>query len=158
MAADPDHTDVRRSPIDYDAAKKGDYLDPDFVEAIVEVSRKDCRYSLRATNLAQQIERELWERGKQYTVCIRDHGIAILTDVEASAYNQDRWEYHQRGLGRSHRKMAAVDIALIPEDVRKKHDRHLVLQGATLAAIAATRREIQPLPVGQPRRGLPEPQ
>lgn len=129
-----------RYPFDYDAISKGDRIEPEVIEEIVGVKRKTYRYGLKIGGLVQQVDRELRARGKCFTVCIRDHGISILTDAEASIYNTDRFKHCQSGLARSNVRMAEVDTSGFSEASRAKHDRQLKDQGAILSAIAAAAR------------------
>lgn len=135
MAGTPDATP--RFPIDYDRAKKGDRIEPAVLEQVFGCDRLSHKYSLALRRLSATIEDELWMRGKNYTVCIRDYGIAILTDPESSEYNHARFRQHRAGIARSHSKMAMVDPAELPPDVRAAHDLKLKHQGMILASMIA---------------------
>lgn len=145
-----------RFPVDYDSLAKGDYIAHERIEEITGEVVGSEAYSLACLTLAQAISRELWLRGKQWTVIGRDHGIAVLTDVEASEYNGRRFEQGCAVMARSNVRMAAVDAGAFTEGQRRKHDQALVFQGASLAALQAARQRVAPLPVGPARQALPQ--
>lgn len=140
MAGTPDATP--RFPIDYDKAEKGDRIEAALLEQVFGCNRLDQKYNMALRRLSATIEDELWMRGKNYTVCIRDYGIAILTDPESSDYNQARFRHHLGGIARSNRKMAMVDTAALSQEARAAHDKNLKYQGMILASVIAAERRI----------------
>jgi hypothetical protein len=144
-------------PFDYDALKKGDRFGPEVIGPIVDCEPKTYEYSLKVMALVKQIEMELWARGKTYTICVLNHGVAILTDAEASAYNADRFKGHQSGLARANVKMAAVDTGTFTDAERARHDKSIRDQGAILAAIMAAKSRGRAVERGAEERGLAGP-
>jgi hypothetical protein len=137
---------AERYPIDYDALKKGDSIGPGRLVEILGVRQTHPRWQLKLLALQQEIERELWDRGKPWTVAIRKGFIAVLTDSEAAEYNRRRFLSAQRSLHRSHRRNSAVDQANLAESERAMHHRAIHVEGVQLAAMLAARRELGPRP------------
>jgi hypothetical protein len=149
---------TNKYPFDYDALKKGDRFGPEVIGPIVDCEPKTYEYSLKVMALVKQIEMELWARGKCFTICTLNHGVAILTDAEASIYNADRFKGHQSGLARANVKMAAVDTGTFTEAERARHDKTIRDQGAILAAIMAAKSRNRAVERGGGERGLAGPE
>ncbi len=147
---------ARRFPVDYDTIQKGDYFGPEQVEEWTGEKPGTAIYNFKMLKLCLQITQGvLDERGELWTLCIRDGGIAVLSDSDASTYNAQQFERHLNGLARSSQKMAAVDVAKLPDKVQVAHDQKLKGQGMVLASIAAARKPVKPIPVKAPKQ-LPE--
>jgi len=147
--------DVTRFPVDYDALAKGDVIPAKELSRIVGEPMRSYEYQYKITALTKEIETELWSRGKPWTVRIRNGDIVILTDAEASDYNAERVDKMRRGIYRSHRRMMAVDVAQLTTEERALHDRNAVRSGMVVAALLATRRAPQPIPVQRQHPMLP---
>jgi hypothetical protein len=130
---------AERYPLDYDALAKGDVIGRDRLAVILDADPESALYHARLVGLMRTIEEELELRGRPCTVRSHQGTIEILDDAAASAHNQVWFRLRCRGLKRSHRRMLAVDAANLDAEQLRGHDRALVLQGRTLAAMAAAR-------------------
>jgi hypothetical protein len=144
-----------RFPFDYAAVNKGDVFTAEWCADLLGGDPQTQRYQLRLLDLSKELERGLWAVGKRYTVRIRQGGLAVLTDAEAAEFNAARFESLERGMTRSHCRMLAVDEGGLSEVQRSRYHRDLALEGLTLAAIAAARAEVRPIPYRRPGPGLP---
>jgi hypothetical protein len=146
---------VTRHPIDYDLLNKGDVIPVNRVEEIVGVKRAAKEYAFRLLRLKGRIEHELAERGKVWTLST-DHGdLRILTDSEASTYNEVESAHARRKERRCFARQAAVDVSKLSEDERPAHERRVYVQGKYIQAAASVRQSLRLKPVERTVPGLP---
>jgi hypothetical protein len=148
-------TTTRYYPFDTAALSKGSRVPRSTIESAYNIRHADARYGIKAFLPARQyVERALAERDGELVTIICDAGdLVILTDPEASAYNDRRILALLVQAGESHRRMAGVDRSKLGDDVAE-HDRALVTHGRALQA--AGRIESRNL-IPQPRvRQTPE--
>lgn len=153
-------SEATRWPIDFDALEQGDVIAPEKIERIKEVSRESPKaYQLALLAIRDQVLKELWKRGKTWTVCIKGDALVILSDQEAADYNANRAEIVIRQLAATHRRNMGVNAAELDEDQLQRHNRSLETIGAFLAAgtkAAGMRLNLEPTRRTTP--GLPEPE
>lgn len=139
-----------RFPLDYDAIEMGFSLSPEDLSRITDCAVGTDAYRLKILALKTEVERNLWDRGRPWTVCIRDGCLCVLTDPEASEYNIRRSEHHVRGMFHSQRRLAAVNTGNLDDTRRATHERELRCRGMMIAAMANARREVEPAPYVRP--------
>lgn len=133
---------TERWPVDWDSLKKGDFIDRERCEKIVDCPSDSPKYALKLLSFKETVEREMADRGKPVTVRV-DHGsLKILTDSEASAYNEDRQRASLRAFSRGHRRNVAVDVAELNDEDKAKHERRLLVGGTILTAIQSARSKL----------------
>lgn len=134
--------------IDYTTLEKGDVLSVEHCEAVTGVSRDENPnlYGLAVLGLVTQIERELHAAYKRYTVATRKGQIVVMTDPEASEYNDHGFEVGLKKARRAHFRMQQVDVNNLGDDQRATHDAGLIKQAAILSAVRSTRAALHPAP------------
>jgi hypothetical protein len=148
--------DAVRYPVDYDAVHKGDVIDIKRVEEILGKRYGTVAYQAKIVGFICEFQNQLWDRGKPFTVINRRGTVAILTDTEASVYNRRWFLGRKRGLLKNHRQLLHVDASQFDPDTAKGHDRAVVIQGRTLAAMLEAR-TIRPVAYQRATAMLPAP-
>jgi hypothetical protein len=131
-------------PFDIDALSKGDIIEPEQLAEFFGVQPRTYEYSLKFTALQSNVRRELRRRGKRWSVVMRGQALVILNDADASKHNIKRFTKRIRSAKRHHEQLTAVDIGMLSDDQRRKHDRAMCLQGLKVAALAHARADIEP--------------
>jgi len=129
-------------PLDFDSLKKGSIIPPGDVSEAIEMDVLDKNFALKALALAQQIEVELAARGEAVTVCVRQGAIHVLTDEEASIYNDASFERGIRRLLRAHRRMMSVDTKQLSEGRKQEHSDLSMAQARQILAIKKERKAL----------------
>lgn len=132
-----------RHPIDYDALAQGHTITQDELKRITNCKPGTKQYQLKCLALQSQIEREMRERGRIWTIKIEKDEIRILTDAEASPYNHALQVQARGALFRRFALNSAVNIAELTEDQRKEHDRFMEVDGKYVLALQATRQQLR---------------
>lgn len=142
-----DHEDVEaefvRWPMDFDALSKGDVIDSEHLQRVTRCEAGTSAYQLKLLAVKNEIERRLAQRDYPVTCKIEKNAIRILSDLEASEYNEGQGELAVRKAYRSLRRLANVDPRNMTEQQQKEHSRRLIAMGATCAAIRETRRNLR---------------
>ena len=148
--------EAQRTPVDYDALKKGDVIPAARIEQIVGVTRASPNYAFRMLRLKGQIERELADRGKVWTIASANGDLRVLTDAEASTYNFTEAAHARSKERRCFARQAAVEVDKLPADERPEHERRLYIQSRFIQAAAAVREELKLEPARRAVPGLPK--
>lgn len=144
MAANFDEPEMMNAapyPMDFDSIQKGDYIPPDTVERITGVEQMHRDYGLAVMKLQERIERECADRGYAVVTKQAKGGIAILTDEEAVTYCDRAFILKMGGMRTAHGKMLGIDRTSLSETATKQLDRSVHVNGWTLKAMWAGRRE-----------------
>lgn len=132
-----------RWPLDFDALSKGDVIESTRLADITKATPGTSTYSLRILQVKEQIERKLLQRDYPVTTKIEGASIRILTDVEASEYNEQQGEQAVRKAFRALRRQMNVDVRSLTAEQQAEHGRRLIHQGAIVNAIRETRRNMR---------------
>lgn len=132
--------EVKYHPIDFDVLNKGDSISPAQLEEITGCQRGTTAYQLAVLQLCDRVQRELDDRDKSVTVAVKKGFLCVLTDEEASIHNARMCNRGKRAFARSHVRNMQVDVAQLSAESRKIHDRNLIVNGATLAAMKEAKR------------------
>ena len=135
--------------IKYGTLDKGDVLSVEHCEAVMGIDRKTnpSGYTLALMGLVAQVQREIAQEGKRYTVATRKGQVVVLTDPEAAEYQDHRFESGQKTSRRAHFYNQCVDVNNLDQDQRSKHDYNLIKQAAILSAAKGARQALHPIPV-----------
>lgn len=147
---------VRKHPLDFDVLKKGDVITIEKMEEIFSLSRKDEDFCFKRMGLRNKIIDELDVRGYIVTVVFDHDALRILTDEEASDYNDRRFQKGIKVMFQAHRRNLGVDRGNLSEDKKKVHDRNLEVNGGTLSATLEKRQELRFLPQKRKTPLIPE--
>ena len=115
---------------------KGDYISPEELEK--EFGHK--LDSLELMSICQQVQRH----NDSVTVKSEKGGIRLLTDNEATVYNNVLFFAHLRGLDHRNKRMLAVDQSQLTPEHKDNHGRKLEVQGNILASIENAVKELLP--------------
>lgn len=147
--------DTTEYPIATDGLRKGDRVSVNAIERAFSVKRQTDAYRLALLKASNYIVRRFRDRGEIVTVVERKHDLVILTDDEASKYNDERFAINIRGAARAHTRNLGVDRSKLSAGVIDEHDRRIVNNGRVLgairnerASIAIGHRRTTPLPPG----------
>lgn len=132
-----------RWPLDFDALEKGHVIDSAKLSQITKCERGTAAYALCTLQVKQEIEKKLAQRDYPVTCKVEKDSIRILTDVEASEYNEIQGEHAVRKAYRALRRQMNVDARNLTEEQQKEHSRRLLHQGMTVSAIRETRRTLR---------------
>lgn len=143
----------KKDPIDFDAIEKGSVISR--YELVKILGRcEDYEFQYRLVGFSEYVRKELWDRGKRYTVRIKDFTIEILSDEEASDYNVNHFAKGLQKLRKAHRQILAVDSSEFAAEQKQRHDRAIVVQAAILSGIKESRKGLGPIPVRRKTPGL----
>jgi hypothetical protein len=134
-------------PLDYETLKKGDYITPEQAQEITGKKMNDPKFPLALLNLKERIRREMQAQRRPITAKVEQLGIRILSDPEASNYNDKQASSALRKLGRSVKRLLQVDQRNLDDGETKVHERRIVTWSKTYQAAKASRRESLKLPV-----------
>lgn len=114
--------DTSPYPMDFGSLRRGDYLPPERVEAIVDARRTAPDYRLRLLDLRAMVEIHFRSIGDLATVITDQEGLRILTHEEQSRHAPKRARRHMRGMGKAAQEFAGVDVAQLSVEQRQIHD------------------------------------
>lgn len=135
---------AERYPLDTDKLNEGDYITPPECGAILGMEPcEGNKYALALLRLSSRIQSEIRKSGRKIVVKIEGQGIRLLSASEGSEYRHKRFKAHLRGAGREYYGLR-VDVSAdrLSAEETLIHDRRLTVQGALVAAIKRTRREL----------------
>src|SRR3990167_11413014 len=120
---------TEKFPLDFDLLDKGSVISADTLTDIFSLPVDDPRYRLKCLSLVEQITRQLSDRGIEATVCQSRGSIRVLTDSEATTYNERQGLLGRRKIRKSFRRLLNVDTANLSDKERSAHDKRLLLLG-----------------------------
>jgi hypothetical protein len=129
-------------PVDFDKLNKGDIVSREVIERWGGVSANSRLFGLKLLSLKEVIERELINRGKDWTLKICDDNIVILLDAEASKYNYQMTTRRIKGVMKDHYRQLGVDTNLLSNDEKKIHDRRITIQGFLVQGVTWAKKQI----------------
>ena len=136
---------AEKFPLDFDAIEKGSVIEESQCRKIIKHS-SETEYQLGLLKLKSLIEDRLQDRGVVVTIKCHKGALVILTDSEASEYNEERQKHSLKAFAVSHRRLIGVDTARLNSEQKMNHERRLVQGGLFLSAINDTRKKILELP------------
>jgi RNA-binding protein YlmH len=129
---------------DYTTLQKGDVLSTEHVEQATGVGADDHkRFPFALMSIADQVRRDLTSVGKHFTVATRKQQVVILTDPEASEYNDRAFDASLSRAKRRNFDMQQVNVTKLDDRQRKHHERACYEQSMILQAVAAKRAELR---------------
>lgn len=138
-------------PINTEDLDKGSRISAATIEHGYSVKRGTDEYRLAMLRAKAFIVHRLAERDLFVVAKFDGHDIIILTDNEAAPYTDDEFKRGVRKMGRSLAQQASVNRANLTDDVRTRHDRAMVVNGAGYAAIKSARRKAAIAPKARDR-------
>jgi len=142
--------------IDFDGIELGGEIPQALCETHLTIRQQEQpeRYALALLKLLQEVRKYLKTRhGREITVRAVKHGLLILDDREAAAYNPKRYADGLRIARRAHRRLMAVDVSKLTPEERTKHGRAVERQGAQLLMMRDKPKDI---PVPAVKRATPK--
>ena len=118
---------VTEWPIDPHALNKGDWIPADTIENITGVKRAEYkRYQLALLRAKSMIEQTLASVGRNWTLRIQGQTLRVLTDAEASSYNEEASDAARRRIERCAVRLCGVETSGLTPEERKQHDRRML--------------------------------
>lgn len=143
--SEPTQTIAERSPIDYDAIRKGDFISPELIERVTATKRADYKtYNFALMGFKVELEREMQRRGHPIVSKTEGDGIRVLTDAEAVEYTASRHKNIAGQMVRNHvRSVAGVDTRNLSADQLRRHERDVIARSRELQAMKDSRRQFR---------------
>lgn len=147
-------------PYFYDNLVKGSRLSIEKLERMLGIRQKEKPQDFEWA--CRRLQSDIHDH-TELTVVIRADGLEVLTDDQASSYNDRLFQHGLRVMFRRHAKNLEVDVANLAEDRRMTHDRNLNRNGRLLGALQSEQRKIRlesqpPKQLkGKPGKGKQEP-
>ena len=135
--------DTNRHPnIDYMALQKGDVIGIEELEKITHKQVGTDAYDLAVMGIRKRILDE-----REDLTVVHDHDtLRILTDPEASTYNDTRFKRSIRVMCESNNRLIQVDTSQFNKELSDKHLRRIELNSRTYQAAMLGRRGKLTLP------------
>lgn len=96
-------------------------------------------YELAVMALTKRLARDLEADGRPCTVAIVKGCLRVLTDAEASAYNEKAQAQSVRRMVDAHKRQIVVNVGNLTQAELEKHDRRLIASGLRVAALREAR-------------------
>jgi hypothetical protein len=129
-------------PFDCSKLNKGDTIPAAVIETATNSKRTDRNYRLKMLNLRDFIFKQLIVEKRPATVRISGDTIKILSDSEASPYNDKHFAFGHQKAQRAFARNLFVDRSKLTEEERITHDHRVYVQGRILQAMRAESRRI----------------
>lgn len=135
--------DAEKYPIDIDSLQKGDKFSPVELVKITGKQPGTDEYDFAVMNFKAWIEREMDLLDRPVTVRISRGWLCVLTDNEASQYNDKMVKLSVRMMRKRHRKNMQVDCRNLTNDEMKDHERRVLTSGSYIAAIHGVGKKVK---------------
>jgi len=146
---------TKRYPLNFENLKKGDVITEDQLVEILKEPKESVKFWSKKLALRMEIMDRLAEMGNPVTVKETKGDLVILTDLEASTYNNRMFTNTVRQLVRTHNRSCQVDDSDFGEDERKRHRRMIEINGRTIqGALLGRRGKLQLPPYERTTPGL----
>lgn len=121
---------------DFSDLSKGDVILTSRIESVLGVSRDAPNYWTEELRYKSMVY-AWFEQIKGVTVTLKQcaAGLTILTDAQASSYNQKRFKNGMKDLRRINKRMVGVDTSRLTAEQAKAHDRDMAWQAKRLRAL-----------------------
>lgn len=143
--------ETKKWPVDFEAIKKGDIITE--AQCRAALSPKDDKdFQLKLLSLKDEIERRHADLGTVLTIKVTRNSLHVLTDPEASEYNESRQQHALRHFVKSHRRLIGVEISNLSPEQAGEHDRRIAHSSNYMSAIKDARksnRSITATPVSE---------
>jgi len=126
-----------RVPFDYESIEKGDLFPASEIETITNKKRGTVQYQFALMGLQAAMSLGLEDLGKSYTVKIHQDGLQVLTDIEATEYNDRRFRSSFRGMLKAHFRQMGVDESQLDDPDVRAHQHRLFKQGKIIMGAKA---------------------
>lgn len=130
-------------PWDINEVHKGWQLTPSELEGVTGHKRETNAYRLAVVALAQRLDRELSDDDRPCTIAEVKGCLRVLTDKEATEYNERRQRQCERVTFRTHNKQMHVDVSGFTQEETAKHDSRLIHSGLRVAALRSARSQFR---------------
>lgn len=130
-------------PMDYELLNKGDVIDAATIADITRTRVGTDAFSFASMGLRVRIERDTADLGAPLLLRHDKDTLVVMTDEEAAEHRRRVYDRKMLGMFRAYRDLQRVDVANLPEDARKLHDRAVETRGAILQGVISARREIR---------------
>jgi hypothetical protein len=131
---------MREYPFDTEELVKGSRIDASLIEHAYGVKRDHDRYRMAQLKAKEFVVRRLLERGLVVTVKCELHDLVILTEEDASPYNEREVSRGFRKAVRAHGRMLGADRSELSPTTLARHDRVIEANGRGLSAFRRERR------------------
>lgn len=121
---------------------EGDSLSSQQLCVITGASGGTDEFRLAVLGLRNDLMREFRSRGRPATVILSKGALAVLTHEEAVTYNRRAFDLGLRKANRAYRRLGDVDARALSADVKKQHERALLVTGKVLAVIKSTKSQL----------------
>lgn len=149
--------ELKPTPIDPHAARKGDVISADVIERYTGIARDDPEFWKARLRVRDRVQRLLEQVDKPWVVLITGDCLRILTDEEAAPHTNRVGRNALRQFGRAVRLQQHVDTDQLDDESRRRHHDALAVNTMVLQGIRSSRsKAIKARPHRRDRPGLPE--
>ncbi len=131
--------EIEKWPLDFESISKGDVIAEVQCRAVLK-PKDDKDFQLKLLALKEQIERKHADAGVVLTIKITRNSLHVLTDAEASEYNETRQQHALRHFVKSHRRLLGVEIVNLSPEQAGEHDRRVAHSATYMTAIKSARK------------------
>lgn len=132
--------EANRYPLDFENLKKGDVVPEKKIADILQLPIGSTGYQFGVIELCKTIEREKTRLNDPVTCVQRKNQIVLLTDEEASHYNDKYFYSGLKRLKSGLMRLLNVDTNKLSAETTKEHQRRIEINGKTyLGAIFGRR-------------------
>ena len=146
-----------RFPLDYDQLHKGSIISIETIEEYCGYEHGTDYYNLSALRLKNLILQAFEDRGDPVTMKSSKGQLIVLTDQEASNYNDKRQRSGMKTIVTSYKRLVNVDAAALEDGDKKTLERRLIISGKVLQGMIAGHKEGVKLVAEQRKTPLPPP-
>lgn len=135
----------KRWPFDVDAVTKGSVvMSAEQIDEYANATRESNKRRLALLRLAAMLRRGLQARGHVgWTICEKDQALVVLSDAEATIYNQKRTDDAVRVIAESTHRLVHVDESALTAEQSEEHQRRLMRNSYLLNGLRAAKKEFR---------------
>ena len=129
---------LSKYPLDLNQLTKGQLIDIPTLEAITSHRHGTTAFQFAVLALMDRINHRTTMTAKT-----TPEGLRILTDSEASEYNNRRFGINMGAMIRRHGKSLQVDACVLSSDEQRQHERRVLGQSRYVSAIASASKTLK---------------
>ena len=139
-------------PLETRDLKKGSVIPSAQLEEITGLKSSDRKYALAVLKIKEYIEKALAKNNLYVTLAIKKDDLCILTDSEASFYNNDQIRIRTNQAITAFERLIRVDASKLDIHEQQTHKRNVEVNGKYIQAIHSTRQQEKTPCIGYKRR------
>jgi len=127
--------ETNKYPVDFEKIAKGDILTTEMLEKITAEKSGTQKYVFKVLALQGKISDETG-----FTVKSENGALLVLTDEQATSYNDRMFYRFKRGMFNRHKLMQQVDTLQLSDTMKAEHERKVLNQSRYISALRAPKK------------------